>query len=95
MFTVTGGKLTTFRMIALDVLNSIRPHIPEIPEPRRDMPVLNQIDHTLPGCEDIRDACRRRLLGRYGAEALMLVKTAHEGEMENIPGIDYLWGESR
>lgn len=95
LFTVTGGKLTTFRLIALDVLNSIRHHIPEMPEPRRDKPVLDQVDNALPGCEDIRDACRRRLLGRYGAEALNLVKTAHKGEMEIIPGTDYLWGELR
>jgi glycerol-3-phosphate dehydrogenase len=95
LFTVTGGKLTTFRLIALEVLKAIRQRIPELPEPRHDMPVLNQIDQKLPGCDDIRDACRRRLLGRYGSDAIEVVHSAHAGEMETIPGTDYLWVELR
>ncbi len=95
LFTVTGGKLTTFRLIALDVLKSIRSRLPEMPEPKHDMPVLNQVDQLLPGCDDLRDACRMRLLGRYGADALTLVNSAQPGEMEAIPGTDYLWAELR
>lgn len=95
LFTVTGGKLTTFRLIALDVLKVIRRRIPELPEPSHDMPVLNQIDQQLPGCNDIRDVCRRRLLGRYGSDALAVVNVAQAGEMETIPGTDYLWVELR
>jgi glycerol-3-phosphate dehydrogenase len=95
LFTVTGGKLTTFRLIGLDVLKAIRHHFPEMPEPDPNMPVLNQIDQQLPGCAGIRDDCRRRLLGRYGADALAVVNTAQVGEMEAIPGTDYLWVELR
>lgn len=95
LLTVTGGKLTTFRLIALDVLKAIRHRIPEMPEPNHDMPVLNQIDQQLPGCNDIRDACRRRLLGRYGSDALDIVNSARPGEMETISGTDYLWIELR
>ena len=95
LITVTGGKLTTFRLIALDVLKSIRPRLPEMPEPDQDMPVLNPVDQLLPGCDDLRDACRKRLLGRYGADALALVNLAQPGEMETIPGTDYLWAELR
>lgn len=95
LFTVTGGKLTTFRLIALDVLKAIRRRIPELPEPSHDMPVLNQIDQQLPGCNDIHNACRRRLLGRYGSDSLAVVNAAKAGEMETIPGTDYLWVELR
>jgi glycerol-3-phosphate dehydrogenase len=95
LFTVTGGKLTTFRLIALDVLKAIRHRIPELPEPRHDMPVLNQIDQQLPGCNDIHSACRRRLLGRYGSDSLAVVNAAKAGEMETIPGTEYLWVELR
>ena len=95
LYTVTGGKLTTFRLIALDVLKTIRHRLPEIPEPEHDMPVLNQIDQRLPGCNDLRDACRKRLLGRYGSEALAVVNSAQAGEMDTIPGTDYLWVELR
>ncbi len=95
LFTVTGGKLTTFRLTALDVLNAIRTRLPEMPEPRHDNPVLNQVDQDLPGCENMRETCRRRLLGRYGAEAIKLVNTANVKEMQPIAGTDYLWAELR
>ena len=96
LFTVTGGKLTTFRLIALDVLDAIRHHFPRMPEPDRNMPVLNQVDLALPGCEqDVTDTCRRRLLGRLGAEATSMVAAAQPGEMETIPGTNYLWAELR
>jgi glycerol-3-phosphate dehydrogenase len=95
LYTVTGGKLTTFRLIGLDVLKAIRHRIPEMPEPSHDMPVLNQIDQQLPCDNDIRDTCRRRLLGRYGSDALTIVNSAQEGEMDTIPGTDYLWVELR
>jgi len=95
LFTVTGGKLTTFRLIALDVLKAIKNRIPELPEPSHDMPVLNQIDQQLPGCNDLHNACRRRLLGRYGSDSLALVNAAKAGEMETIPGTNYLWAELR
>ena len=95
LLTVTGGKLTTFRLIALDALRAIRHRLPEMPEPDQDMPVLNPIDQHLPGCDDLRDACRRRLLGRYGSDAIALVNASQPGEMETIPGTDYLWAELR
>jgi glycerol-3-phosphate dehydrogenase len=95
LYSVTGGKLTTFRLIALDVLRAVRHRMPDLPELRQDMPVLNQVDQQLPGCNDLRDTCRRRLLGRYGSDALAVTHTAHSGEMETIPGTDYLWVELR
>lgn len=95
LYTVTGGKLTTFRLIALDVLKAIRERIPEMPEPSRDMPVLNQVDQDLPCEDDVHETCRRRLLGRYGAEALALIQAAQDGEMDTIPGTDTLWAELR
>ncbi len=95
LFTVTGGKLTTFRRIALDALKAIRARFPEMPQPVDDMPVLNPVDRLLPGCDDLGDACRRRLLGRYGADAIHLVQAAHPGELDNIPGTEYLWAELR
>ncbi len=95
LISVTGGKLTTFRLIALDVLKVVRHRLTKMPEPRQEVPVLNQVDQQLPGCDDLRDACRRRLLGRYGADALAVVNTAQQGEMERIPGTEYLWVELR
>jgi glycerol-3-phosphate dehydrogenase len=95
LFSVTGGKLTTFRLIALDVLKAIRHHLPDLPEPKHDMPVLNPVDQEIPGCTGMREACRKRLLGRYGANAVSVVACAKPGEMEAVPGTQYLWAELR
>jgi glycerol-3-phosphate dehydrogenase len=95
LFTVTGGKLTTFRLIGLDVLQTIRHRLPEMPEPDHHMPVLNQVDYQIPECNDLSDRYRRRLLGRLGSDALPMVKSAHPGEMDTIPGSNYLWAELR
>jgi len=95
LFTVTGGKLTTFRLIALDVLRTLRHRIPGMPEPDHHMPVLNQVDHQIPECNDMSDKCRRRLLGRLGSDAQALVNAAQAGDMDTIQGTNYLWAELR
>jgi glycerol-3-phosphate dehydrogenase len=95
LITVTGGKLTTFRLIALDVLKRIRHRIPEMPEPDHHMSVLNQVDYQITECMDMSDNCRRRLLGRFGSEARLMVDAALPGDMETIPGTNYLWAELR
>jgi len=95
LLTVTGGKLTTFRLIALDALKAVSHRLPETPEPSSDMPVLNSVDVPLPNTEPLDDTQRRRLLGRYGAEAVALVKAAAPGELAIIPGTRTLWAELR
>ncbi len=93
LLTVTGGKLTTFRLIALDALKAARHRLPDAPPMDTKTPVLNQVDVTLPG--NLDEAARRRLLGRYGADAPALVAAARPGELEAIPGTHHLWAELR
>ncbi|MCP4426002.1 MAG: glycerol-3-phosphate dehydrogenase/oxidase, partial [Chloroflexi bacterium] len=93
LLTVTGGKLTTFRLIALDTLQAIRHHFPDLPQPDEELPVLNPVDAALP--EQVDEPTRRRLLGRYGADAPALVAAAQSDELTPIPGAPYLWAELR
>jgi glycerol-3-phosphate dehydrogenase len=60
-----------------------------------DLPVLEPVDLELgdPGLLDER--ARRRLLGRYAADAPALVAAALPGELESIPGTQTLWAELR
>lgn len=95
LLTVTGGKLTTFRLIALDVLKAMRHRLPDMPEVDSKMPVLNPVNISLPGAEGLEEAKRRRLLGRYGADTPALVAAAQPGELEAIPGTPILWAELR
>jgi glycerol-3-phosphate dehydrogenase len=95
LLTVTGGKLTTFRLIALDALGAVRDRLPELPPLDDQVPVLNTVDTDLPMKGHLEEAARRRLLGRYGADAPALVAAAQDGELETIPGTQTLWAELR
>jgi glycerol-3-phosphate dehydrogenase len=95
LLTVTGGKLTTFRLIALDALKVVRHRLPELPPIDDEVSVLKQVDVDLPGAEHLDEAVRRRLLGRYAADAPALVAAARPGELELIPDTHTLWAELR
>jgi glycerol-3-phosphate dehydrogenase len=95
LLTVTGGKLTTFRLAALDALAAARGKLPNLPPPSHDTPALNAVGADLPGAERLDDERRWRLLGRYGADAPALVAAARPGELEPIPGTETLWAELR
>ena len=95
LLTVTGGKLTTFRLIAQDAIRAVRHRLPGLPEPDQDAPVLDPVAMTLPAAKAPDEPARRRLLGRYGAQAARLVAAAQAGELEPIPGTLTLWAELR
>jgi glycerol-3-phosphate dehydrogenase len=103
LLTVTGGKLTTFRLIALDALKAVRHRLPNpsgasgqgLPELDDKVPVLNPVDVALPVENHLDEAARHRLLGRYAAAAPALVQAAQPGELEPIPGTQTLWAELR
>jgi glycerol-3-phosphate dehydrogenase len=44
LLTVTGGKLTTFRLIALDALKAARAHLPTIRKIDKKQPALDRVD---------------------------------------------------
>jgi glycerol-3-phosphate dehydrogenase len=93
LVTVTGGKLTTFRLIARDVLKAARPHLPEMPEPESDPAMFERFDGPLPG--ELDAAATRRLTGRYGRRALDVIEAGMPGELEKVAGAPYLWAELR
>ena len=95
LLTVTGGKLTTFRLMALEALKALQAGQPGIPGSTVNAAVLKAIDINEPGLQYLGEATRRRLRGRYGAHALDLVTRAHPGELELVPGTHILWAELR
>ena len=95
LITITGGKLTTFRRMAVDTLNAVRHLLPDLPVAGQRILMLEPIAAELGGTPSLDSRARRRLLGRYGAEASAVVASALPGELERVPGTDSLWAELR
>ena len=93
LLTVTGGKLTTFRLIALDALKAAREMLPDMPKIDEDEPALDEVTEDLPA--SLPEEIRRRLIGRYGKEAADLVAAAQPDELLPIPNTNVLWAELR
>ena len=53
LLTVTGGKLTTFRLIALDAIRAVRHRLPDLPELGHNPPVLDQVNLSLPAARQL------------------------------------------
>lgn len=95
LLTVTGGKLTTFRIIARDALKQVGSRLPEVLENDGETPLFSSADGPIPGISDLDDAVQQRLWGRYGSLAPQVVAAARPGEMETIGPTDYRWVEVR
>ncbi len=96
LLTVTGGKLTTFRLMALDAMRAAGRRLPRLRVPRTRTRVLDAVSPHLPAAAAaLDDDARRRLIGRYGAHAAALVAAAAPGELGAVPGARTLWAELR
>lgn len=95
LLTVTGGKLTTFRLMAHAALRAVRPRLPGRPKfsPRHRVldtpPPERCLDSDLPPSTCLR------LVGRYGADAPALLAAAQPGDLEPIADGLSLWAEMR
>ena len=90
LLTITGGKLTTFAVMARDALAAAEEELGGLsPRTRVLEPNVDGIDW--PG--SVTDDDRVRLLGRFGPEILEIV--ADRERCHHIPGSIALWSELR
>jgi glycerol-3-phosphate dehydrogenase len=94
LLTISGGKMTTFRLMAQKALRAVHAVLPEHPRLGRDERVLDPLPPESTIC-DVPPELRLRLMGRYGAEACNLVEAAQAGEMQAIGASPSLWAELR
>jgi glycerol-3-phosphate dehydrogenase len=96
LLTVSGGKLTTFRIMAREALKAVRRHLGPITfDP--EVPVLDPLpaeaeamlaDTHLPASQCLR------LIARYGMTASRSFCLLDK-DMDAIPGTNYVWAELR
>jgi glycerol-3-phosphate dehydrogenase len=85
LINITGGKLTTFRVTAREVLHEAAKQVPALAL-HADRPVFEVVGHLQ----------HQRLFGRLGAKAASaLLQTAVPGELQQISGTPYCWAELR
>jgi glycerol-3-phosphate dehydrogenase len=94
LLTVTGGKLTTFRVIALDALRKAAPLLPQWQARLEPQPVF-AAPARLPHAKGLPAGQDERLPGRYGALAADVIGCAQEGELAEIPGTASIWAQLR
>jgi glycerol-3-phosphate dehydrogenase len=94
LLTVSGGKLTTFRLMAQTALRAVRSVLPEHPRLGSGERVLDLLPPDASLCE-VPPELRLRLMGRFGAEACSLVENAQKDEMQAIGPGPALWAELR
>ncbi|MCC6129955.1 MAG: glycerol-3-phosphate dehydrogenase/oxidase [Acidobacteria bacterium] len=95
LVTVTGGKLTTFRLIARDALEAARKLLGRSLEWRKTARIFDPVEPGLLDDYPLEPAIKGRLLGRHGKEAPEVLRKAPARERALIPGTGYLWAELR
>jgi glycerol-3-phosphate dehydrogenase len=95
MLSVTGGKLTTFRVMARQALLAVRSRLPGKPDFKDQARILDSCEDVWPETNNLTPAQRLRLAGRYGRTAPALVAQAIPDEMTAISGSVLAWAELR
>jgi glycerol-3-phosphate dehydrogenase len=93
LITVTGGKLTTFRLIALDVLKAARRYLPGLDLRGYESPVFRRYEPVR--TTHVAARVLARLEGRFGFLAAQFLHEADPDELQPLPGTDLLWAELR
>jgi glycerol-3-phosphate dehydrogenase len=93
LITITGGKLTTFRLMALDALAAARRRLPHPLHLDANERMLDPVETGMAARLDPGEAMR--LAGRYGADTPELLKAAQAGELEAVEGSAAMWAEVR
>lgn len=93
LVTATGGKLTTFRLIAFDALKAARQFLPSMARPDPNAPVFSPMPEMPNPSYGLSPQTWAGLSGRYGAAAHMLAQSASPKNLSTIPGTSTLWAE--
>ncbi|HEX8956173.1 MAG TPA: glycerol-3-phosphate dehydrogenase/oxidase [Burkholderiaceae bacterium] len=93
LLTVTGGKLTTFRLIALDALKQAAARLPGWQDKLELRPVFRVF--ALPRSQNLTATQHARLAGRLGINAPSMIAQARPEELQTIDGTETLWAELR
>lgn len=94
LISITGGKFTTFRIMAEQALRTAQPHLPR----QVDLSIRKRYFFPLPELQpqgDLSLSDLSYLIGRHGVETTDLLNCASADENQNISSLPNLWSELR
>ena len=94
LITVSGGKLTTFRLIALDALAAAKNNLPAEKEIFDDR-VFSTPKISAQSLSPENNSWGQRLLGRYGEKAIELANDSSLDEQQNLGETEFSLAECR
>lgn len=95
LVSVSGGKLTTFRLIANDVMRAAAEWLPDNDGSDRNARVFSAVTVSNPQPRRVNDDDWRRLCGFYGNDAADVLAQADDEDLEPVPGSQIFWAELR
>ncbi|HVN53208.1 MAG TPA: glycerol-3-phosphate dehydrogenase/oxidase [Anaerolineaceae bacterium] len=95
LLTVTGGKLTTFRLMAHQALRAVRKHLPGKPEFNESTRVLDCQPGEVDLPVDLAGERRQRMIGRYGNRVELVFSGSRAADLTSIGGAESCWAELR
>lgn len=95
LVTISGGKLTTFRLIALDVLAVASEYLTQFDARDFGADIFTKSPVTQPLYLTLPSYLQKRLQGHYGMDGDALLAQAHLNELDVIPGAHAMWAELR
>lgn len=93
MVTITGGKLTTFHLLARDGLAAAKPFLTGVSGRTHDGSLFSRVVENASAAEMLPEEVRIRLFGRYGTDTPDLIEMAAPEDLEAIPHSRTLWAE--
>lgn len=93
VISVSGGKLTTFRQIAQDVLSAAEVYLPTLKQRNKNVAIFSQPHSMLNS--PLSPEQYRRFVGKYGYLAQRFLAEMPASELKLIPQTQTLWAEIR
>jgi glycerol-3-phosphate dehydrogenase len=92
LVTVSGGKLTTFRLIALDTLKVASKYLENINVKDKGEPIFRQAGTIPKAMKKLGSVWTRRLNGFYGVNIKLLCECAND-DWSMVPGSQTYWAQ--
>lgn len=95
LLTITGGKLTTFRLMAKAVINFFRKRYPDRIGLLPDQAILSPPRYLSQESKDLAPPMLLRLTGRFGFESDEMLASSERTELVPIMNLPTVWAELR